>query len=631
MGKDKTPKWKREQVPDHKFDFVDVEEFYDPKCTSKISYTFVFLVVIKSFVIYIADLWTAGIILIFDKWNTGVQPKIPFYIGKWIYVGCILLSFLLLSLDIRKARMIIASKDISYATTSLTAYRYYSMRSYPHYCFFTKINDSRRVTDDIAFFVFFTLKGWKRLIFAEGPRQVIAGMTVFSIIETAWKAGPVVGLKLDWKYYGETWTQQVALMLMSFTCVLWIFSMIMATIACICYFPLLCHIQGNLKEYCCHKVDKRIAELLKKQSRKRVIQEKIERKQQLIKAQKTGGILPRQSSMPQPTLPNFDKLMSESTNYPTYRPAPQPPTVIYNPHSNTYGPTQAWNSTNPYSAPPSPPSKSATPGSTLNSKRSLTALVASQENMGERPLSPPPRPGRGITSPTQQEANYDANGYRRQQQQQQQDDRYAQAGGYYQQGDAYQGYNNYNHGYQQQGHQQQEYQQQGYQQQGYQQQVQYAPSEPEYNYGAVPPEDDYSHYGGYFTSSDYPADDASSQAGWDHATTGRPKTLSMESFVVLPTHAAGPVVFEDLPPPVKYSLDAMTYSASIESPRVQPRAPPVPRYPPSSPERPNRQFSLTPEPDAVRDHGRDEARALFNERMESPMMAKPTLREDNMF
>ncbi|RUS25145.1 hypothetical protein BC938DRAFT_472562, partial [Jimgerdemannia flammicorona] len=398
-----------------------------------------------------------------------------------------------------------------------------------------------------------------------------------------------------------------------------------------------------------------IAELLKKQSRKRVIQEKIERKQQLIKAQKTGGIPPRQSSMPQPTLPNFDKLMSESTNYPTYRPAPQPPTVIYNPHSNTYGPTQAWNSTNPYSAPPSPPSKSATPGSTLNSKRSLTALVASQENMGERPLSPPPRPGRGITSPTQQEANYDANGYRRQQQQQQQDDRYAQAGGYYQQGDAYQGYNNYNHvsspeqyhqkaytsetahpteqypqqdyrqqdyqqqgyqqqgyqqqsyqqqgyqqqGYQQQGHQQQEYQQQGYQQQGYQQQVQYAPSEPEYNYGAVPPEDDYSHYGGYFTSSDYPANDASSQAGWDHATTGRPKTLSMESFVVLPTHAAGPVVFEDLPPPVKYSLDAMTYSASIESPRVQPRAPPVPRYPPSSPERPNRQFSLTPEPDAA--------------------------------
>jgi hypothetical protein len=35
------------------------------------------------------------------------------------------------------------------------------------------------------------------------------------------------------------------------------------------YIPLLTKIRGNLKEYCCHKIDKRISEILKKKSKKR--------------------------------------------------------------------------------------------------------------------------------------------------------------------------------------------------------------------------------------------------------------------------------------------------------------------------------------------------------------------------
>jgi Fungal potassium channel len=106
--------------------------------------------------------------------------------SKWIYVGCIALSFLLLALDIRKARLVIASRDISYALTSITAYRYYSIKSYPHYCLFDKIQASKKTTDDFAFFVFFTLKGWKRLLFAEGPRQVVAIITVETILYNVW-------------------------------------------------------------------------------------------------------------------------------------------------------------------------------------------------------------------------------------------------------------------------------------------------------------------------------------------------------------------------------------------------------------------------------------------------------------
>ena len=154
-----TAKWKREKVQDHKFDFVDVNDFKERSFIRRIKYSFVFMVVLKSVLVYIADLWTAGILLIFNDWSSSVKPKVPIYISKWIFLGCIFMSFALLAWDMKKARNIIMSKDISYAFTSTIAYRYYTLRSYAHYCFFCQINNSKKLKDEVAFFVFFAFKG----------------------------------------------------------------------------------------------------------------------------------------------------------------------------------------------------------------------------------------------------------------------------------------------------------------------------------------------------------------------------------------------------------------------------------------------------------------------------------------
>ncbi|CAG8432823.1 11503_t:CDS:2 [Diversispora eburnea] len=204
--------WKRGHVQDHKFDFVDIDEFYERSCIRKLKYLFVWLIVLKSVAVYIADMWTAGILLIFDRWGSAVQPKIPFYISKWIYVGCIFVSFILLGLDMRKARNIIKSKDISYAFTSVIAYRSYVLKSYRHFCFFSQINNSKKTTDNIAFFVFFTFKGWKRLMFAEAPRQAISAFTLYSLFQSK-KAGNYLNLRT----YGDTFVQQLVTALMAFT------------------------------------------------------------------------------------------------------------------------------------------------------------------------------------------------------------------------------------------------------------------------------------------------------------------------------------------------------------------------------------------------------------------------------
>jgi hypothetical protein len=99
---------------------------------------------------------------------------------------CIPVTFQLAELDIyptklayegRKAKRIIASRDISYSFTNVMANNYYSLRknpfpgrqtmysvdiphvgSYDHFCFFDHIQQSKKKKDSFAFFIFFTFK-----------------------------------------------------------------------------------------------------------------------------------------------------------------------------------------------------------------------------------------------------------------------------------------------------------------------------------------------------------------------------------------------------------------------------------------------------------------------------------------
>lgn len=67
-----------------------------------------------------------------------------------------------------------------------------------------------------------------------------------------------------------------------------------------------CYIQGNLKEFCCHKVDKRIAELLRHKQRARVRQQlALEKRlgEDGVLKDKTGNII---AAVALPTLPTLD-------------------------------------------------------------------------------------------------------------------------------------------------------------------------------------------------------------------------------------------------------------------------------------------------------------------------------------
>jgi hypothetical protein len=111
--------------------------------------------------VYILDIFTAVTMLSTNAWSNEIfnQCKtiegcffIPFATGKWLFVGCIIFSFLLVRLppllfllslltlidlqklgyETRKAKKIIASRDISYAFTNVMANHYYSLRWSPY-------------------------------------------------------------------------------------------------------------------------------------------------------------------------------------------------------------------------------------------------------------------------------------------------------------------------------------------------------------------------------------------------------------------------------------------------------------------------------------------------------------------
>jgi len=309
------PAWKREKVPDHKFDFVDTREFTDTGFMMRMKYLFVYAVVLKSFLVYVSDIFSAITMLTTDGWSNQIFAKcqdetgcffIPFSIGKWLFVGCIIFSFLLLAYEGRKSKKIIASRDISYAFTNVMANHYYSLRSYDHFCFFDHISNSTKKKDEFAFFIFFTFKSWKRLLLADGPRQTINALTLYSIYlskasEGAWYDIP--------KYFrGNNLSTSALTVTTFFTFVIFAGSALLLVIAGICYIPLLCYIQGNLKEYVCHKVDKRISEVIKRRNKARLAKAAALAKKEAAGdyshlKNKKGELIAK--PLPQPTLPNL--------------------------------------------------------------------------------------------------------------------------------------------------------------------------------------------------------------------------------------------------------------------------------------------------------------------------------------
>lgn len=320
-------------------------------------YLWLYLIVLKSFLVYVSDIFSAITMLTTKNWSNEIFKEcatingcvfIPFNIGKWVFFGCIIFSFLLLAYESRKAKKIIASRDISFAFTNVLANNYYSLRSYDHFCFFDHISNSTRLSDDFAFFVFFTFKSWKRLLLADGPRQSINALTLYAVWLVKSK-DPAPWYDIPKYFRGNSLSTSALTVTSFFTVVVFAGSLLLLIVAGICYVPLLLHIRGNLKEYCCYKVDKRIGTIIKRKNKERLADAARQAQKEAMGdyshlKNKKGELVGK--PLPQPTLPNLSIDDDEEFNGSKARSTPAPSTYsgdYYNSQSEHPPPMPMYN------------------------------------------------------------------------------------------------------------------------------------------------------------------------------------------------------------------------------------------------------------------------------------------------
>ena len=93
--------------------------------------------------------------------------------------------------------------------------------------------------------------GWKRILFAEAPRNAINIFTLYTLYDNTAKIRAAVNVE------SGTVLQFLGSLLLAASTSIFIVSFLTTMLALIIYIPLMLEIQGNLKEYCCHKIDKR--------------------------------------------------------------------------------------------------------------------------------------------------------------------------------------------------------------------------------------------------------------------------------------------------------------------------------------------------------------------------------------
>lgn len=161
-----TAKWKRELVVDHKFAYINMDDYKTKQKSFKLKFVFMILLMLRLLFTFITDILAVVFLFASNRLSntdggailSSVDDDNFRVAAPYIYLACLLASIILFIIDVIKARRIVKSGDISHAFTNTIAYRYYSIRQYSYYCFFQRVNEMGKTKDQMALFVYFRLR-----------------------------------------------------------------------------------------------------------------------------------------------------------------------------------------------------------------------------------------------------------------------------------------------------------------------------------------------------------------------------------------------------------------------------------------------------------------------------------------
>ncbi|KAI4256675.1 MAG: hypothetical protein LQ352_001993 [Teloschistes flavicans] len=335
----------REKLEDaraeQKWSYINLGDFRSTSCYSPLSYGILYIFLLISVAVYAVDLFTAANLLFFDRWSGQVKPVISFKIARWIFAACILLSLVLLVYRWIRALRMIKSGVVAASYLDPLAVRIQSVRpgargqGWRRFLVFAALTEGRKGAEYVALFTYFSFEGilpiastarpplticlaWMRIVFAEGPRQLLNAQTLYSVMqanlvpagEHAAKDGhsPISQFWINLRILADHNREQAAILFgMLFTLIIWVFSVVSLLLACIFYITFLWHHiparDGSLKHYCRRKIDTRLSKIVGKKIEKAIARE--ERLRAVEAAKGSNGDQLSQIKR-QPTIPVVD-------------------------------------------------------------------------------------------------------------------------------------------------------------------------------------------------------------------------------------------------------------------------------------------------------------------------------------
>ncbi|SLM39931.1 hypothetical protein LPUS_10599 [Lasallia pustulata] len=410
---------------EQKWGYINLSDFRSTSCFPPLSYGFLYVLLITSVACYAVDLFTAINLLVFDRWSGQVKPYIPFYISRWIFAACIILSWIFLVYRWLRAIRAMRTDGIAASYLDPLAVQIQSIRlgakgrGWRRFLVFTELTKSKKGTEYVALFTYFSFEAWMRIIFAQGPRQVINALTLYSVMQAnllpngkhAASHGhtPVAQFFVNVQLLANSNREQAAILFsMLFTLVIWVFSALNLAIALLMYIVFLWHHipsdDGGLSGYCTRKIETRLGRIVGEKYKKALAKENAMLARvddQSVKNGELPGRMRRQPTLPMLDEPKDEKILdmmtlsrhtTQSTLPPyTARPSTRDDESILGFHRQPAVLDLAMNGTRPV-----PPSRNATQSSaaTDSSYGSQAPLIGGASAIGYGP------PGRSY-SPAQ--------------------------------------------------------------------------------------------------------------------------------------------------------------------------------------------------------------------------------------
>lgn len=263
------------------FDSIDPFLFRNFKFGTLFNYiVFVWGFTLLKIALFVSDIYTCIKLLAYNSWsNNIIQPYIPFRISKWLFSGCILASIVLLIWETFSGIRVYRTRNIALTYVNNFSRTVYSIKDYNIFCVLNKINPSGAY-QKISFFTFFELKDCVRLLLTDTPRQVINGLTLWSVLVTVQPNSGLGNLESFDGLINKIRTiaqtnreEAVILSFMMFSFVIWAFfisKLILALIfAVFVYYKLISKQEyGGLKWFVCVTISRNVDALVEKRKKK---------------------------------------------------------------------------------------------------------------------------------------------------------------------------------------------------------------------------------------------------------------------------------------------------------------------------------------------------------------------------